>query len=50
LVATDLDGGHGSGPAVRGPAEAIRMAMAARTAALADLAGPGRSTLARNIG
>jgi uncharacterized protein (TIGR03083 family) len=50
LVATDLDWGHGSGPEVRGPAEAILMAMAARTAALDDLAGPGRSTLARNIG
>ncbi|MGH3675870.1 MAG: maleylpyruvate isomerase family mycothiol-dependent enzyme [Mycobacterium sp.] len=50
LVATDLDWSHGSGPEVRGPAEAILMAMAARPDALEDLTGPGESALARNIG
>jgi uncharacterized protein (TIGR03083 family) len=50
LVATDLDWSDGSGPEVRGPAEAILMAMAARTDAVDDLTGPGKSTLARSIG
>jgi uncharacterized protein (TIGR03083 family) len=50
LVATDLDWSHGSGPEVRGAGEAILMAMAARPSALADLTGPGKATLARNIG
>lgn len=49
LVATDLDWSRGSGPEVTGPAEALLMAMAARPCALADLEGPGKSTLAQHI-
>ncbi|MEI2774637.1 MAG: maleylpyruvate isomerase family mycothiol-dependent enzyme [Tetrasphaera sp.] len=40
LVATDLDRQWGSGPEVRGPGEALLMALAGRDA-LADLDGPG---------
>jgi uncharacterized protein (TIGR03083 family) len=50
LVATDLDWTAGSGPEVRGQGEALLMAMATRTAALADLEGPGWVTLAGHIG
>ncbi|AMW19224.1 hypothetical protein Chelonae_p1473 [[Mycobacterium] chelonae subsp. bovistauri] len=49
LVATDIDWSRGSGPEVTGPAEALLMAMAARPCALADLEGPGKSTLAQHI-
>lgn len=49
LVAIDLDWSRGSGPEVTGPAEALLMAMAARPCALADLEGPGKSTLAQHI-
>ncbi|SKT20264.1 DinB family protein [Mycobacteroides abscessus subsp. abscessus] len=49
LVATDLDWSRGSGPEVTGPAEALLMAMAARPCALAELEGPGKSTLAQHI-
>ncbi|MFA4083482.1 maleylpyruvate isomerase family mycothiol-dependent enzyme [Mycobacteroides salmoniphilum] len=49
LVATDLDWSRGSGPEVTGPAEALLMAMAARPCALAQLDGPGKSTLAQHI-
>lgn len=49
LVATDLDWSRGRGPEVTGPAEALLMAMAARPCALADLDGPGKSTLAQHI-
>lgn len=49
LVATDLDWSRGSGPEVTGPAEALLMAMAARPCVLADLDGPGKSTLAQHI-
>ena len=41
--------GRGAGPAVRGPAEAILMAVAGRSAAVADLAGPGVPTLAARV-
>ncbi|MET8468594.1 maleylpyruvate isomerase family mycothiol-dependent enzyme [Streptomyces sp. NPDC006422] len=41
LRATDLDWSHGSGPAVRGPGEALLMAVAGRSAALDDLEGDG---------
>ncbi len=47
LVATDADWSHGSGPEVRGPGEAVLMALAGRDAALEDLVGPGLSRLAR---
>jgi uncharacterized protein (TIGR03083 family) len=49
LVATDLDWTAGRGPEVRGPGEALLMAMAARPAALADLDGPGKAKLASHI-
>ncbi|BBY57656.1 maleylpyruvate isomerase family mycothiol-dependent enzyme [Mycolicibacterium sarraceniae] len=41
LVATDFDWSTGSGPEVRGPGEAILMAMARRRSTYADLTGPG---------
>lgn len=50
LRATDLDWTHGDGPEVTGPGEALLMAMTGRAAALADLAGPGRGTLAGRVG
>jgi len=50
LVADDVDWSAGSGPSVRGPGEALLMAMAARPAALADLEGPGKAKLAGHIG
>jgi uncharacterized protein (TIGR03083 family) len=45
LKATDTDWSHGSGPAVEGPAVALMLATTGRTAALADLRGPGLETL-----
>jgi uncharacterized protein (TIGR03083 family) len=50
LRATDVDWTHGQGPEVRGPGEALLMAMAGRPAALAELEGPGRDTLAHRVG
>jgi hypothetical protein len=41
LIATDLDWSTGRGPEVRGPGEALLMAMARRPSAFADLTGPG---------
>ncbi|AGZ49145.1 maleylpyruvate isomerase family mycothiol-dependent enzyme [Mycobacterium kansasii] len=49
LRATDVDWTHGSGPEVTGPGEALLMAMAGRTAAVADLGGPGQRTLAQRL-
>ena len=49
LIATDLDWSHGKGPEVRGPGEAVLMAMAGRPDALRDLDGPGRDTLAARL-
>jgi hypothetical protein len=49
LVATDLEWTTGSGPAVEGPGEALLMAMAGRPAALPELSGPGKPTLADRI-
>jgi uncharacterized protein (TIGR03083 family) len=49
LIATDLDWSHGTGAEVRGPAEAVLMAMAGRRAALADLDGPGKAKLAERM-
>jgi uncharacterized protein (TIGR03083 family) len=49
LRATDVDWTHGSGPEVSGPGEALLMAMTGRPAALAELAGPGRDTLAKRL-
>lgn len=50
LRATDIDWTHGDGPQVSGPGEALLMAMSGRPAALADLDGPGRATLAARLG
>jgi uncharacterized protein (TIGR03083 family) len=49
LQATDVDWAHGSGPEVRGPGEALLMAMNGRAAALADLDGPGHATLTARL-
>lgn len=50
LVATDLDWTVGSGELVRGPAEALLMALAGRPHALADLEGEGLQLLASRVG
>jgi uncharacterized protein (TIGR03083 family) len=50
LVATDLGWTTGRGPEVRGPGEALLMAMAGRRGVVHELAGPGRDTLAARIG
>jgi uncharacterized protein (TIGR03083 family) len=49
LRATDIDWTHGRGPEVTGTGEALLMAMSGRRAALADLDGPGRATLAARL-
>lgn len=51
LRATDVDWDHGPGDAaeVAGPGEALLMAMAGRSEALADLTGPGVDALRRRI-
>ena len=49
LTATDLDWAFGKGPEVRGPGEALLMAMAGRGAALDDLDGPGKAKLAQRF-
>lgn len=50
LVATDLDWSAGIGPEVRGPAEALLMAIAGRRSVLGELSGPGQRKLAYRIG
>jgi uncharacterized protein (TIGR03083 family) len=49
LVATDLDWNHGDGLEVKGAAETLLMAMAARPDAFNQLGGPGKELLARRI-
>ena len=49
LQATDVAWQHGNGPEVRGTGEALLMAMSGRPAALDELAGPGRTTLANRL-
>jgi uncharacterized protein (TIGR03083 family) len=49
LVATDLDWSHGGGADVRGPGEALLMAMAGRGDALNDLEGQGKDQLADRL-
>lgn len=49
LVATDLDWSNGEGPEVAGPAEALLMAMAGRSHAIADLHGEGLSVLSQRV-
>lgn len=46
LRAADVDWTSGAGAEVAGPGEALMMAMAGRTVALADLTGPGVAELA----
>ncbi|MDG3017217.1 maleylpyruvate isomerase family mycothiol-dependent enzyme [Speluncibacter jeojiensis] len=48
-VATDVDWSHGTGPEVRGPGEAILVALAGRESGLADLTGPGLDILAARL-
>lgn len=50
LEATDLDWSTGEGAPVRGPAEALLLAITGRPAALADLEGDGVDLLADRIG
>lgn len=49
LVATDLDWSRGSGPELRGPGEALLMALAGRGHAVEELSGPGRAVLAERL-
>lgn len=50
LVATDLRFSAGAGPEVRGPAEALLMAMAGRRGVASELSGPGQAKLAGRTG
>ncbi len=50
LVATDLRFSAGVGPEVRGPAEALLMAIAGRREAVSELSGAGQRKLADRIG
>ncbi|WP_280231507.1 maleylpyruvate isomerase family mycothiol-dependent enzyme [Nocardia cyriacigeorgica] len=47
FVATDVSWSSGDGPEVRGPGEALALAMVGRTAALDDLTGDGVAQLRR---
>jgi uncharacterized protein (TIGR03083 family) len=49
LAAPDVNWTHGDGPEVRGPGEALLLAVAARAAALEDLTGPGLATLRQRV-
>jgi hypothetical protein len=49
LEATDLDWTHGDGAVVRGPGEALLMAMLGRGHAVADLEGPGLGAFAARM-
>jgi hypothetical protein len=48
--ATDVEWRHGEGAAVRGPGEAILMAVCGRRASLDELEGPGVEILAARAG
>jgi hypothetical protein len=48
-TATDMDSSTGQGPQVTGPAEALVLVMAGRSAALDDLAGNGLPTLVSRL-
>lgn len=50
VTATDVGWSYGLGPEVRGPGEAVLMAMAGRRGAAADLEGPGASRLVQRLG
>lgn len=49
LVADDVDWSHGRGWVLRGPAEAVLLAIAGRSDALADCTGPGVPRLRRRL-
>jgi uncharacterized protein (TIGR03083 family) len=49
LRASDVDWTHGSGPEVIGSGEALLMAMSGRRAALDELTGAGKATLAERL-
>jgi len=49
LAPDDLDWRHGEGPQLTGPGEAVLMACAGRSDALADLDGPGLETLRARV-
>ena len=49
LIATDADLTRGEGPAVEGPALALLLAAAGRTAALDELSGPGTTLLRERL-
>jgi uncharacterized protein (TIGR03083 family) len=49
LTATDQEWSHGDGQEVRGPSEALALAIAGRDVALADLSGDGRAVLAARV-
>lgn len=49
VVATDVAWSHGSGPSVRGPGEALLLALAGRPVALRELSGPGLAVLAARV-
>ncbi len=49
FVATDQDWAHGEGPEVRGPSEALGMALAGRLVAVDDLTGDGVATVRRRL-
>ena len=49
LVATDVEWSHGDGPEVRGPGEAILLALTGRPAVLDELVGEGVATLRERV-
>jgi uncharacterized protein (TIGR03083 family) len=49
LTATDVDWSSGAGPEVRGPGEALLMAIAGRAPSLNELTGPGLPTLQARV-
>ena len=49
LEATDIQWARGDGPEVRGPGEAVLLALAGRSHALDDLQGPGRDVLSTRL-
>jgi uncharacterized protein (TIGR03083 family) len=50
LKATDVAWEHGDGPEVTGSGEALLMTMTGRPAAVDELSGPGKATLAGRLG
>ena len=49
LVATDLEWATGSGPEIRGPGEALLLAITGRRPAVDELTGPGQPKLAERV-